>query len=136
MSLYPRRVRGRDLVLAYDFDDPQEFDSTGKSRPRLTAADVSGNGQDIQLVTLPRPSDIVIERKQPLHMGALAFKNNYALAADAIGMPTGDVTGQLHAAPLLVGLVRKCVAVSRADWWAASHMMVQLQWRCGRALQK
>ena len=93
-------------MLAYDFDDPQEFDSTGKSRPRLTAADVSGNGQDIPLVTLPRPSDVVIDRSQPLHMGALAFKNNYALAADAVGMPTGDITGQLPVAPLPGGLVQ------------------------------
>ena len=51
----------RDLVLAYDFDDPQELDRSGRSRPRLTARDVSGNGNELPLITLPVPSDIVIE---------------------------------------------------------------------------
>lgn len=51
----------RDLVLAYNFDEQQIMDASGRSAPRVHAADVSGNGQHLPLIHPPEDGPVDIK---------------------------------------------------------------------------
>lgn len=85
----------RDLVLAYTFDDEQPLDSSDRSGPRTQATDVSGKGNVLPLVNLPKEGPVDINPgggSKHLKTTALTFKNNYAMLSHAIDMPQEDFT--------------------------------------------
>lgn len=52
---------GRDLVLAYTFDEQQAMEASGRTAPRVQAADVSGNAQHLPLINPPKDGPVDIK---------------------------------------------------------------------------
>jgi len=87
--------RHPDLAAYWQFNDPEEV---GMLRSAMVARDMSGRGNDLQLVSLPSASEQhILTSTGTFSTWAMTFKNNFAMNQGFEGMPEGDISVEFWA---------------------------------------